>query len=275
MLFKSPGQYIFDSYRDDFLNQQRSLWLNLGLWREASRYSAACVDLARMVAEAAELKASDTVVDAGCGFCEPARYWLRYWAPALIYCLNNNSFQVDVARWRIADAGLSNRIKVKECDAVRIPLEDSSADRVIALESAFHFNTRAIFMRDALRVLKPGGGLVMADLLPIQSVTEQNEYHQMIRRHGNIPEANMYDRLTLQNIASDMGYTGVETVSLRDQVFPGAAKLVWQMHGGRLQPDECPVYLTDSERRDCSGVEWWENSNGIGDFVLLSARKPL
>lgn len=42
---------------------------------------------------------------------------------------------------------------------------DSSYSNIICVEAAFHFNTREQFLRDAYRVLKPSGRLVMADAL--------------------------------------------------------------------------------------------------------------
>jgi SAM-dependent methyltransferase len=48
-----------------------------------------------------------------------------------------------------------------------MPVDADSVDVVIALECAFHFRTRQRFFREARRVLRPGGRLVTADIIPM------------------------------------------------------------------------------------------------------------
>ncbi|NUH37889.1 class I SAM-dependent methyltransferase [Streptomyces samsunensis] len=82
--------------------------------------------------------------------------------------MNVTPGQVRAARERARAESAPRHLEFQEEVATALPFPDETFDKVVALESAFHFSTRDQFFAQALRVLRPGGLLVTADVIPFE-----------------------------------------------------------------------------------------------------------
>src|SRR5690349_9288040 len=114
---------------------------------------------------------------------------------------------------------------------------DASFDRVLALECAFHFDTREQFLREAFSVIKPGGTIALADELPVPG-KKSSRANAYTRRYGHVPEANVYDREEYSRRLSSLGFGDVLVESIRQDVFPGMAQYSRQRVEGNKKMDE-------------------------------------
>lgn len=138
---------------------EASGFLNMGLWATATTYDEACADLARRLGAAAGLNPGDAVLDCGCGHGDQDALFAAEFRPFRVVGLNASAEQVAEARRRVDHPA----VRFQVGDATALPFADGSFDVVLALEAAFHFDTRADFLREAHRVLAPGGRLALAD----------------------------------------------------------------------------------------------------------------
>jgi ubiquinone/menaquinone biosynthesis C-methylase UbiE len=254
---------------------ERGLWLNLGYWREARTLDDACVAMAELLAERSDMQSGDRVLDVGFGFADQDIHWARHQAPQAIVGLNITASQVAVARARVADLGLSDRIDLREGSATAMPLPDGTFDVVTALECAFHFRTRADFFVEAHRVLRPGGRLVVADILPMPPVTgrtarlKQRASWAMVSSKFRIPEENRYTSDEYAARLADAGFTGVQVESIRHEVYAPLHHYLARNQApvARLHPlARVPAQLALSLNA--------ETVYGGLDYVLAVARKP-
>jgi ubiquinone/menaquinone biosynthesis C-methylase UbiE len=145
--------------------------LNFGYWNEntVDPYQAQ-ITLCKTIAEMAELKSSDNMLDVGSGFSEPATIWKSEFPQIKISCLNVNPQQLNFASKIIKgnvtssnqyNSG-SDQISLVNSTATKLPFANKSMDRIIALESAQHFKPFSEFISESKRVLSEKGILVLA-----------------------------------------------------------------------------------------------------------------
>lgn len=206
---------------------ERGLYLNLGYWPEAKTIDEACEAMVELVGRTAGLSSADEVLDVGFGFADQDIYWAQHFAPRRIIGLNITSEQVRVARERVRELGLEGQIDLREGSATATGLPDACCDVVIALECAFHFDTRERFFAEAARLLRPGGRLVLADSIPTGPNVDPWRHplrallNDTIRAALAVPRANVYPRDVYAAKLAAAGFDGVRVDSIRDQVFPG------------------------------------------------------
>jgi tocopherol O-methyltransferase len=159
-------------YYEETWNDYRTMWsdrrsraLHFGYYDGCVRtHAEALLNTNHMLAELAELRPGETVLDAGCGIGGSA-CWLA--AHRAVHCVGIAPVvrQVRKATALAAARGLSQRAQFVCTDYTCTPFGDASFDVVWALESICHTPQKTRFYREAARLLKPGGRLVIAEYM--------------------------------------------------------------------------------------------------------------
>lgn len=127
-------------------------------------YLSAAEAMTEAMCRLAEVRDRHEVLDVGCGFGGTIAHLDERLEGAGLTGLN-----IDRRQLRRADATVRpdarNRVAFVAGDAVALPFPDATFDAVLAIECAFHFPSRKQFLREARRVTRPGGRVVISDFL--------------------------------------------------------------------------------------------------------------
>ena len=134
-------------------------FFNFGFWTPETRTQAeASRNLTLKLLDWIPEK-TGTILDVACGMGATTKLLLEYYPSENVSAINVSPAQVAMAAGRAPGCGFA------AMNATRLGFKDESFDNIICVEAVFHFTTRADFLKEAYRLLKPGGRLVHSDIL--------------------------------------------------------------------------------------------------------------
>ena len=118
------------------------------------------------------------------------------------------------ARARCGKAGLTN-VRFEQGSATALPFPDDTFDGVVTRLSMHHFDAPRLVLAEMLRVLKPGGTFVIADVISSADAAE-SELHNAIEVLRDPSHVRMLPVAELTSMIADAGFM-IETQSTWDQ----------------------------------------------------------
>ncbi len=157
-------------YYDESWFDYRVIWqnsenraLHFGVWYPGTKsHGESLLNMNREVAGSIDIKPGMRVLDAGCGV-GGSSMWLAENYDVSVVGITVAERQVEMARKFAQERGLEKRVSFELADFTNTKFPDGSFDIVWAQESACHAEDKAAFLREAFRVLRPGGQLVVED----------------------------------------------------------------------------------------------------------------
>lgn len=144
--------------------------------------------LTSLMIEGALFEPGQRVLDVGCGSGAPACRLAREQGVEVVG-ITTSEVGVATARARAREAGL-DAVSFEQRDGTDNGFPDASFDRVWVLESSHLMPDRAALVRECARVLRPGGRMVLCDIIrrreiPFLELRERREEFAVLRAaHG-------------------------------------------------------------------------------------------
>jgi ubiquinone/menaquinone biosynthesis C-methylase UbiE len=167
---RNPTPDDVSRYYDTMTDFYHIMWgesLHLGYWPDPAAdldIEAAQECYTDLMIRHMPLQPGQRMLDVGCGTGQPAVRLARATGCSVVG-ITINQMQIERANARAQAAGVSDRVQFEYADAMELPYADGSFDAVWALESIFHMPDRAQVLREMVRVIRPGGQILIADVV--------------------------------------------------------------------------------------------------------------
>lgn len=168
---KSNFKDVIDYY-DETRYDYRVAWDNsptpavhFGFYEgKGEKHADALMNTNRVLADWVDIKAGEKVLDAGCGK-GGSSFWLAINKQVKAVGITPVQTQIDDCNAQAEKLKLTEQTSFVLADYCATPFADASFDVVWACESLCHAKDKGAFYKEAYRVLKPGGRVVIAEYL--------------------------------------------------------------------------------------------------------------
>ena len=261
-------------------NMGRSMALHYGFWTEQVRnLTEAHLVQNEILAESIAIQPNDRVLDAGCGVGGSSIY-LSKTRGCQTTGISLSEKQIERARANASRAGLDQLTHFACQDFTATDFADASFSVVWAIESVCHAHNKNDFIKEAWRLLKPGGRLMVADGFYARPSEEYAQAETKLMQGWLHPWAvhelteQQTFRLHLQN-AGFQNITGLDTTNL---VRPSSRILY-----NRARLAYVPAYLMYwlgvrnrlQHNNFLAGLYQWQSlQQGLWHYYVFTAEKP-
>jgi len=163
-------------------HQGKSNGMHYGFWdKHTKNLQDAILNQNKFMAEKAKIKRGDLVLDAGCGV-GGSSFWLAKNKGAKVVGVTISQKQIKVANQLKLKMQLGDQVEFKYMDYLKTDFPANHFDVVWGCESICYAPDKRDFIKEAKRILKPGGRLIVADgvLLRELKPSEEKSYNSFL-----------------------------------------------------------------------------------------------
>ncbi len=172
--------------------------------------------------EAAAIQPGEKVLDAGCGI-GGSSIFIASSTGARVTGITLSERQAEQAKRNAMDKAVERQVDFQVMNFSQTPFPDQHFDVIWACESSCYADDKQEFIREASRLLKPGGRLVVADGFVTKP---ENNREPLVRQWLDGWQVNYLE--TMERFAGflrESGFTAIETRDISAHTFASARRL--------------------------------------------------
>ncbi|MDX2678862.1 methyltransferase domain-containing protein [Streptomyces sp. NY05-11A] len=221
---------------DQLVDLYEELWgehIHHGYWDldrpDVHRYEAQLRTVRELIAYGS-IPGGGRVLDSGCGIGASAQVLVRDLG-CRVDGITISAEQVRRAREKAVQSGLAERIEFRLTDAMKTDYAEGTFDAVWSLESCELMPDKRAYLAECLRVLKPGGTLVVATWCSRDGHLDPAEVRLLRRMYRGLTIPYVLPLAQYRDICEDLGFCEVDTADWTDNV-----RATWKLSTEILKP---------------------------------------
>lgn len=215
---------LSESHYRLFWDLDKSKSLHYGYWDSSTKnFSEALLNINKILAQYAAISKEDLVLDAGCGV-GGSSVWLAKNIGCKVTGISLNEKQVKHANAFVSREAVGHLVNFEQKDYTDTDLADESFDVVWAIESVCHTPDKSAFIKEAFRLLKKGGRLIVADFFKKDGL--QGKEAEQVQQWANGWAVEEYD--TTENFnhhLAEAGFLNIDFENANAAIMPSAKRL--------------------------------------------------
>ena len=217
-----------------FWNMDKSMALHYGIWRKGTKnFAEALAQTNIEMSQKAAIKSTDKVLDAGCGVGGSSIFLAKN-IGCKVVGVTLSQQQVEKAYANAEKNEVKDLVAFYQKDYTATGFENGYFDVIWGIECHLTESSKETFVKEASRLLKPGGRLIIAEYFLSRDKMSQGQVKQLRKWLNNESISDMVTFRQYEKWLNRNGFSNIQAEDITKEITPSARRMYFSAMLGAI-----------------------------------------